>query len=31
VHVSHAIADHTSILAFIETAFLPRVNGSAST
>jgi phospholipase C len=26
-YVSHAIADHTSILAFIETAFLPPVNG----
>ncbi len=26
-YVSHAIADHTSILAFIETAFLPLVNG----
>jgi phospholipase C len=26
-YVSHAVADHTSILAFIETAFLPLVNG----
>jgi phospholipase C len=26
-YVSHTIADHTSILAFIETAFLPRVHG----
>jgi phospholipase C len=26
-YVSHTIADHTSILAFIETAFLPPVHG----
>jgi phospholipase C len=26
-YVSHVNADHTSILAFIETAFLPLVNG----
>ncbi|HEX8111255.1 MAG TPA: alkaline phosphatase family protein [Kofleriaceae bacterium] len=26
-YVSHTIADHTSILAFIETAFLPPVGG----
>jgi phospholipase C len=26
-YVSHAVADHTSILAFIETAFLPLVDG----
>jgi phospholipase C len=26
-YVSHAVADHTSLLAFIETAFLPRVKG----
>jgi phospholipase C len=26
-YVSHVIADHTSILAFIETAFLPLVHG----
>ena len=26
-YVSHAVADHTSILAFIETVFLPLVDG----
>jgi phospholipase C len=26
-YVSHTVADHTSILAFVETAFLPRVHG----
>jgi phospholipase C len=26
-YVSHTVADHTSLLAFIETAFLPPVNG----
>jgi phospholipase C len=26
-YVSHTIADHTSLLAFLETAFLPRVHG----
>ena len=26
-YVSHTVADHTSILAFIETAFLPLVHG----
>jgi phospholipase C len=26
-YVSHTIADHTSLLAFIETAFLPRMHG----
>jgi phospholipase C len=26
-YVAHAVADHTSILAFIETAFLPLANG----